>query len=225
MPKSTQPPADPPTGDPPQGEPPPEGQSGQPPAGGHDPAPPAASGSSDAGAPASGPDIGELTKERDLAKRDLGKLQKEVEGLRAKVKESEDAEKSELQRLQERLAETERTNTTATERAQRKALELATFTEAVRLGFRRPDKALKELDPAAIEYDEGGEPTNVRALLEAALKDDEGLKAAAPPPGDAGQGNRGQATLTIEQIRKMKPEEINARYEEVERVMAGQVGR
>jgi len=176
---------------------------------------------SDAAAPV---DVASLTRERDLAKRDLGKLQKEVEDLRTKVATSEDAEKTEIQRLQDRTAAAEALTTAAEGRAQRKALELAAYREASSLGFRRPDKALKEIDMDAVVFD-AGEPSNVRSLLEAALKDDEGLKAQAPAPGDAGQGNRGEATLTLEQIRKMSVDEIRARKTEVDKVMAASAGR
>lgn len=80
------------------------------------------------------------------------------------------------------------------------------------------------IDRSEIEYDDAGEPTNVAGLV-AKLKKENGDLFATGGAGGAGSadgGNRGGgATLTKEQIKKMTPAEINARWPEVQKVLAG----
>lgn len=81
------------------------------------------------------------------------------------------------------------------------------------------------IDRSEVEFDSSGEPTNIAALV-AKLKKEQPDFFAAGTGGGAGSGsadggNRGGgATLTKEQIKKMTPAEINARWAEVQKVLA-----
>lgn len=53
---------------------------------------------------------------------------------------------------------------------------LESTTVAEKLGFKNPSKAYRLLDSDDVEYDEDGEPTNLRSLLRQELRDDPSLK-------------------------------------------------
>lgn len=106
--------------------------------------------------------------------------------------------------------------------AQNRTLSLtnAISRSAVRLAD--PADALKFIDQAKIVYDEKTQvPTNLDELLT------ELVTAKPYLAGTPGQGpneptnpQRAGAKFTIEQIKTMSPEEINANWEEVRKVMA-----
>jgi hypothetical protein len=82
------------------------------------------------------------------------------------------------------------------------------------------------IDRDAVEFDDAGEPTNVAALVAALKKENPDLFAASSSGGAGGGsadgGSRGSgAALTKEQIKKMTAAEINARWPEVQKVLAG----
>jgi len=123
-------------------------------------------------------DDGDFDKDRALATirklRELEKTSKaerqELDALRKKVKESEDAQKSEAERLKEQLAEaTRKADDTARELQEtrnRQAIERA----AVKAGAADPDDVFRLLDPSEFERDDEGKLTNADKLVETLLK-------------------------------------------------------
>lgn len=166
------------------------------------------------------PDPAVLRRELDAARKEAAKYRTDARRLEAAAKATEDAEKTELQKALDELAAIKEERDSLAGRYRDRDLQLAAQTEAIRLGYRRPERAVREIDPGAVEYDDDGQPTNIARLLEAELKSRPELKADRPVPPDAGAGNRGKPTLTLDQIRAMSPEEIADREQEVDEAMA-----
>ena len=75
---------------------------------------------------------------------------------RQQAKERDDAEKSELTKAQERAAAAETGAADSAERLRETQLRADAQTEALRLGYLRPERAWRELDPDAVEFDDDG---------------------------------------------------------------------
>jgi hypothetical protein len=90
---------------------------------------------------------------------------KELEAARAKLKEIEDAGKSEAERATTRAAEEEQKRVAAEQRAQDLLIRLSVERAAGKLGFHDTDDAYRLIDRKAVELDDDGEPTNVEKLL------------------------------------------------------------
>lgn len=172
---------------------------------------------SDPPAPAPAKDDGDIHALRTKA----GRLEKELERLKKAEEERQNASLSEVERLKKELAEKSAAIEAAAAQAKAGRLAGASLAAAARLGFADPEDAQRFLDQDAIEWDDSGVPKNVTALLEAVLKAKPYLKASYTQPPDLGQGNRGRSgvPLTIDQIDRMKPAEINARWDEVQEVL------
>jgi hypothetical protein len=96
--------------------------------------------------------------------------QKELDEARKKLKEIEDAGKSELERATARATEEEQRRTAAEQRAADLALQLTVERAAGKLGFHDPDDAFRLIDRRAVKLSEDGEPENVEELLKALAK-------------------------------------------------------
>jgi|YelNatPaOPRAMG01_1025707.scaffolds.fasta_scaffold03111_8 hypothetical protein len=90
---------------------------------------------------------------------------RELEQLRAQIQQHESEKLSETERLQRQVAELERRAAQAERERQERTLRYETMLAAGRLGIVDPDAAWRLIDPAALEYDEDGSPTNVEAVL------------------------------------------------------------
>lgn len=188
------------------------------------PAVPATDYSTPAPAGEATPDPTALAKQLEEERRARIRVQKEAERALAALKEREDADKTETEKAAARIAELEQ-SLAARENAVRQAeVRAAAIDAASRLGFRNPEDGLRFLDMDTLEFDDAGRPVGVDKQLASILKERDYLKATPRTP-DAGQGDRGRtATLTVDEIRKMKPEEINARWDEVSQTL-GSAGR
>lgn len=126
-------------------------------------------------------------------------------------KEREEAEKSELQKAQERAKELEK-QLAASAELQKNMATLADITaKAAKLGIVDPDAAFKLLDKGAIEYDDDGKPKNTEALLVAMLKERPYLAGTGSSAMNPGK-NR---TYTRDEIEKMSPEDINKNWDAI----------
>lgn len=116
----------------------------------------------------------------------------EAEALLKKARERDDAEKSELQKMQE-LAEARAKQIDELMSAQKRmATQSAIVTLANKLGVVDPDAAYRLLDQSALEYDDSGKPTNAEALLVAMLKERPylaGTGSSAMNPGKKRNGD------------------------------------
>lgn len=166
------------------------------------------------------PESAAIAKERDDARRELSAAKRELDRLQKAAKEAEDAEKTELQKLQESLAEKERLAAEKDQQLRDTHMRADAQTAALELGFLRPERAWREVDVDGIEFDDAGRAQNLRKLLEDELKARPELKAQGPRQPDSGAGERGGTLLTIDQIRKLTPEEYEQRRDEVHEALA-----
>ena len=127
---------------------------------------------------------------------------------------------------QERMTETERVQAqakAAQEAAQAAQAELrkaragvALATAAARQGI-DPDLLAKLVE---VEFDDDGQPANVDAAIGAVLKRYPQLKPTVVNQVAASNPGRERSKLTVDEIKAMSPEEINARWAEVSAVLA-----
>lgn len=141
----------------------------------------------------------------------------------------------ELKTLKERLTQYEQAQMTEAERmqAQAKAAQEAAQAAQAQLRQARAEAAIARaaatqgINPALlgrlvdVEFDDAGQPVNVDVAVAAVLKEYPQLKPAPVAPMAATNPGRVAAKLTMEDVQKMSPAEINARWGEVQAVMAG----
>jgi len=124
------------------------------------------------------------------AEREAKKLAKELEQANARLKEIDDAQKSELEKAQERTAELEKQLKAEAKLRRETNLRLSAFAVSPELGINDPDLALAAVTD--VEYDDAGEPTNLRERLEAVCEKHPALKTPVKKPKadlDGGKGN------------------------------------
>ena len=123
---------------------------------------------------------------------------KEMETLRARVKEIDDAKLSEQERLTKRAEEAETKLTQAQRQTQDRINRYEVQLQASRLGIVDPDAAVKLLDWDRLEYAADGTPKDVDAALKALIADRPYLAAAqqqrAASQASATNGATRQAT-------------------------------
>jgi len=137
----------------------------------------------------------------------------ELKGLVQAKRQAEEAQKSEMQKLQERAAQLEKQLADAAEKQKALMTQNDIAAKAAKLGIIDPDAAYKLLDTSKLEYDEAGQPTNSEALLTALLKDKPYL--AGSGSSAMNPAKKQQQTFTREQIEKMSPEQINKNWEAI----------
>ena len=121
------------------------------------------------------------------------KVDTELKALRGKVKEFEDAQKSEGEKAAERIAELERDSASKDERIQALTIRGAFSKTAREAGALYPDDAYKLADLSKVEYNEDGEPTNLDAIVEDLKANRPAMFGQERPPSFEG-GRRGDST-------------------------------
>lgn len=169
----------------------------------------------------------EPTKERFDAeyvrklRAEAAEYRKRLRDLEQAVKKHEEAKLSETERLQRRLAELEAERATWQREVQERVLRYETMLAAGRLGVVDPEAAYRLLDLSLLEYDDDGRPTNLEAALRALLKDKPYLVGQPHgPSGSPTNPGRPRTSLTLEDVKRMSPDEINRRWDEVQRVLS-----
>lgn len=140
---------------------------------------------------------------------------KQAQEAAAKVTSFEQERMSEAERLQAQAKEAQEAAQRARTELQQARAEVAISRAAAALGV-DPRKLAKLV---TVEFDADGQPVNVDAAAAAVLNEWPELKQPAPVPGATNPGRA--AKLTIADIQKMTPEQINARWGEVQAVLAG----
>lgn len=105
---------------------------------------------------------GHRTKSKDLETR--------LETAEKRLKEIDDQNLSETEKLKKERDEAAAKAETAEKNAAAKLLRAAVIVTAAELKFHDPEDALRHLDQGAIEYDANGDPKNVKKLLEDLVK-------------------------------------------------------
>lgn len=154
-------------------------------------------------------------------RREAAGYRKRLRELEAAVKGYEEAQMSESERLQARLSELERQYTEAQRSLQESTLRYEVMLAAGRLGVVDADAAWRLLDASSIEFDDDGRPTNVVDVLRELVRQRPYLAAGTAVTGAVTNPARPRSTvLTLDEIRRMTPDEINERWDEVQRALS-----
>lgn len=136
--------------------------------------------------------------------------------------ESDKKKKREEGRYQELLDEEKTKTVQETERADKAENELKSYRfqvavnkVATRVGFRDPSDAHLFLSQEMEDADE----KDLERALKKVLEGKTYLKAERSASGTAGNGNGGGTGLTMDDVRRMTPDQVNARWDDVQKVM------
>ncbi len=146
-------------------------------------------------------------------RQENAKWRKEAQDAAAKVQAFETAQMTEAQRLKAEADAAKAAVAAANAELKRARGESAIAREAVKHGV-DPVLLAKLVD---IEYDTDDAPINVDAAVQAVLNAYPQLKPQAQAPGATNPGRK--PGLTMDAIKRMTPDEINARWDEVSAVM------
>jgi len=126
---------------------------------------------------------------------------------------------TEQEKLAKRLAEleSERERWQRTERE--RTLKYEVMLAASRMKIVDPEAAYRLLDLSQIEFAEDGTPKNLDQALKDLIKAKPYLVGPAAP-GSPTNPERPHTSLTLDEIKRMSPEEINRRWAEVQLVLA-----
>lgn len=129
--------------------------------------------------------IGDLLKE--LGVEDVGALKRQLDAQR----EAEEAEKTELEKAQERLAEMERQQRESDAATRDRLIRAEIRMQAAQMGFRNADIAYAAADLSAVDIGEDGEVSGVKDALESLAKAEPYLVGEPKPPAPGTDGGKG----------------------------------
>lgn len=139
---------------------------------------------------------GEERFDADRAKALIAKLRnevkagkstaKELEAAKKKLKDREDAELSETERLRLEVESLKKDRERVVQERQAMRDEQAIFAAAVKHQAVKPQLIVRLIDVSALEHDEDGKPTNAESLVKELLKDEPYLKGEAGAQGVPG---------------------------------------
>ena len=157
--------------------------------------------------------------EHMIPKSRFDQVNEELKAIKTKLTEYEQSQMTEAQRLAAQAAQAQAAAEAAQAELRRARAEAAIAREAARTGV---DPALlTKLVHDAVEYDVNGKPTNIDAAVAAALQQWPHLKPAPAAPA-VGASNPGRTSkLTMDDVKRMSPDQVNARWDEVQIVLAG----
>lgn len=118
-----------------------------------------------------------------------------------KAREADEANKSELQKAQERAVELEKQLADAAQARKELATQAEIVNVANKMGLVDPDAAYKLLDKGALEFDGDGKPKNVDVLLQGLLKDKPYL-VGVNQPGPFNHGKSGSEDAIVLAAKK-----------------------
>ncbi|GIK73814.1 MAG: hypothetical protein BroJett021_28020 [Chloroflexota bacterium] len=152
--------------------------------------------------------------EHMIPKRRFDEVNTKLKTLEAKLAEYEAQQMTEAQRLQAQAQAAQQQAQTAQQRLRQALAEAAIAKAAAKEGV-NPELLARLVEP---EFDDEGQPVNVEAAVQRVLNAYPQLK---PQPVVAATNPGRTSKLTMDDVRKMKPDEINARWAEVQAALAG----
>lgn len=148
-----------------------------------------------------------------ISTAELEQLRTELQSLKDAEQARKDAALTEQQKLEQRATKAEQT-------ARSLRAERTIEQEAAAQGL-DPALALELLPADKLEFGEDGQPKNVKARLQALVSKFPALSGAASASTTSPTNpQRKTTTLTRADVQKMTPAEINARWDEVQQVLA-----
>ncbi len=138
---------------------------------------------------------------------------------KAELKRLQEASKSDVERLQETVSDLTAKMTEAENRAKANLVKSSVVAAAARLDFNDPQDAYRLLEVATLDVEDDGAVKGLDAALQKLLSDKPYLrKQAASRTSPTNPATA--AVLTMDKIKTMSPAEINARWDDVQKVMA-----
>ncbi len=144
---------------------------------------------------------------------EAAKYRKEAQAFKAEADQFKTAQMSETERLQKEAADAKAAAAQAAQMLRDARKEAAIARAAVTHGV-APDLLGKLVE---VEFDDSGMPVDVDSAVGKVLATYPQLKAAAAVPNPTNPGRK--AELTLDDVRKMTPDQINARWDDVQRAM------
>lgn len=169
----------------------------------------------------------ELTAELARTRREAAAHRAENTALKKAQADADAAKLSELDQAKKRASDLETENARIKGEAQASLTTAKIERIAAQLGIVDPEVAAALIKPDDIERDAAGNPTNLDALLKALAKakpylvaqQQQGAVPGAAPMNPA--TGRGTPALTKADVERMTAAQINARWDEVQKVLAG----
>lgn len=146
-------------------------------------------------------------------RKEAAQWRKEAQEAKTKVQTFEQQQMSEAERLQATAKQAQEQAQAARQELQQARAEVAIARAAANLGV-DPRKLAKLI---TVEFDEAGQPVGVDQAAAAVLNEWPELKPVATPSATNPQR---AAKLTLADVKKMSPAEINERWDEVKAAMA-----
>ena len=145
----------------------------------------------------------------------------ELKDVKAQLEQFKQAQMSETEKAAARLQQLEAENAKLLTDRRNNALTSAITTAAARLGVKHVDAALKLIDTSVLDIADDGKVSGADAAMRDLVKLYPGLfGAASENPGNPDTGQRGG--LTLDEIKRMTPSEVQTRMDEVQAVLAKQ---
>jgi hypothetical protein len=137
------------------------------------------------------------------------------------LQDIQNSHKTDLEKLQDQISELQGKFTAAELEARTNLLKSAIISAAAKLDFNDPQDAYRLLNTAKLSIEDDGAIKGLEDALLKLAQEKPYLKKQAQVkinPTNPTSGDR----LTLDAIKKMTPEQINARWDDVQKVMAGQ---
>lgn len=139
--------------------------------------------------------------------------------IKAELKRVKETGQSDVQKLQETVNDLTAKMTAAEAKAMANLVKSSVVAAAARLDFNDPQDAYRLLDIASLEVADDGSIKGLDAILQKLLADKPYLRKQTASKSSPTNPAQPQA-LTLEQVKRMTPAEINARWDEVQKVVA-----
>lgn len=164
-------------------------------------------------------DAGSLMAELKRVRRESARYRTQLRTHEAEAEEKAKAEMSEAERLKVDLAKAQAQLVERDQAMAQQRLRTAVLTAAVKAGVQYPEVAVRMIDVGELDVD-GDRVGGVEEALAALLKSMPGLVGGKGTPQIPLTNPAGGRGLTKEDIRSMSQDEINRRWDEVEKVLA-----
>lgn len=164
-------------------------------------------------------DAASLMAELKRVRRESARYRTQLRELQSQAEEAAKAQLPEVDRLKADLAKAQAAMAERETAMAAQRLRSAVLMAAARAGFQDPEDAFRMIDVSELDVD-GDQVGGVDEALAALRKSKPYLVRGAGTPAIPPTNPAGQRALTRDDIRAMSQDEINRRWDEVEKVLA-----